>query len=116
MVAGMRLTELEPEFLRYYEDHGHVYHKHVSLISEANGLWFLCPKCFKTNGSRVGTHGLICWDPSVPQSARPGPGRWRMVGTSFEDLTLRSSSSHSVLLTDGCEWHGFVENGEVRDA
>jgi hypothetical protein len=39
-----------------------------------------------------------------------------MVGTGFDDLTLNADppgTARSVLLTSGCGWHGFVNNGEV---
>jgi hypothetical protein len=50
----------------------------------------------------------------VPDDAKPGPGRWSLVGTGFDDLTLDGDGgSRSVLLLGGCAWHGFVTNGEV---
>jgi len=111
----MRLIDLSPELLQYHTEGFRTFHRHVDTLSEANGVRFLCPRWFKDNGGPVGTHSIICWDPSVPQIARPGPGRWSMVGTGLHDLSLVAGSS-SVLLTDGCRWHGFVENGLVRDA
>lgn len=111
----MKLSDLEPGFLRYVEEEGRVTHHYVEHISEATGVQFLCPKCFAANGGRIGTHLIICWAPSVPQNARPGPGRWKLVGTGLDDLSLVAGSS-SVHITGGCQWHGFVENGNVRDA
>lgn len=110
----MRLIELNPRFVVYRREGRTTYHDHVETISEADGILFLCPRCFLKNGGPVGTHSVICWSPKVPASARPGPGRWNLTGTGFDDLSLVAGSS-SVLLTSGCRWHGFVTNGEVTD-
>lgn len=76
---------------------------------------FLCPLCFTRNSGPIGTHIVICWQPDkVPADATPGPGRWKFQGTSLDDLTLIANSS-SILLTSGCEWHGYVRNGNVEE-
>jgi hypothetical protein len=39
-----------------------------------------------------------------------------MDGTGYDDLTLNGDppgSARSVLLTGGCNWHGFITDGEV---
>ena len=105
----MKLTDLEPRFLRREADDRW---QEVGTIQEANGILFLCPKCWTENKGPVGTHAVLCWDPSVPQTTRPGPGRWKLVGTGFQDLSLVASPT-SVSLTDGCKWHGLVTNGEI---
>jgi hypothetical protein len=51
----------------------------------------------------------------VPADADPGPGRWEFQGTGLGALTLVAGSS-SIQLLGGCNWHGFVRNGEVTDA
>jgi hypothetical protein len=105
----VKLTDLSPQFLKHVDDtHFH----RVDSIAEADGLLFLCPKCFVANGGKIGTHSVICWTPSVPQTVKPIPGRWNLVGTSFDDLSLVAGSS-SVKLEGGCQWHGFVTNGQV---
>lgn len=131
----MQLTELEPKWLRYEtkvevwtrrKDDGtdeevtgpRIYMPIVDDISQAQGVEFLCPKCFTENNGPVGTHAVICWSRSrgITDDVTPGPGRWMLVGTGFEDLTLNAdppNSARSVLLTSGCGWHGFVTNGEV---
>lgn len=109
----MRLTELEPEFLKWL---GPEHPESCQIIEgpeQADGLWFLCPLCFLVNGGPVGTHGIKCWKPHVPQTVSPTPGRWNQTGTGFHDLSLVASSS-SIQLTDGCRWHGYVQNGEVH--
>ena len=112
----MRLTELEPQFLRYEktpEGHHHVY---VDRIEEAQGLKFLCPKCSVLGGDGVRRgHIIICWAPEIPQTVNPKPGRWRLVGTGYGDLSLVAGSS-SIQLPPPCSWHGYVTAGEVRPA
>jgi hypothetical protein len=107
--VSLRLSDLEPRFLKREDD---THFRDVETLSEADGLWFLCPKCFLENRGRVGTHAVVCWSPSVPQTTHPVPGRWTMVGTGFHDLSLVAGSS-SVQLTAGCLWHGHVTNGDV---
>lgn len=88
----------------------------VDAIAEADGLMFLCPKCFVENGGPVGTHSVICWFVGrVPDEVDPKPGRWTPQGTSMSDLTFVPSAgrTQSVLLTGGCGWHGFVVDGSA---
>lgn len=106
----MKLIELYPVFLKRINDKTF---QQVSSIGEADGIEFLCPVCFVKNGGSVGTHSIICWNPSVPQTTTPIPGRWNLVGTGFSDLTLTAGSS-SVLLKDApCGAHFHVTNGQI---
>lgn len=105
----MRLSQLEPEFLARDDDRR--CHR-VATLAEADGIKFKCPLCFQRNGGAVGTHSIICWQPHVPQTTHPTPGRWSFHGTGFGDLTLVAGSS-SILLTAGCQWHGFITAGEI---
>lgn len=106
----MKLTELEPQFLKREDD---THFRHVDAITEADGLMFVCPKCFEANRrQRPGVHSVICWSPSVPQTTSPTPGRWNLVGTGFDDLSLVRGTA-SILLTSGCEAHFFITNGEI---
>lgn len=109
----MRLTELEPEFCKLTTEGGS-WRTDIPM-AEADGLWFLCPKCWGVNRGAVGTHGVLCWKPHVPQTISPTPGRWEQTGTGFHDLSLVAGSS-SIHLQGGCGWHGYVQNGEVRGA
>lgn len=113
----MKLTELKPVLITYERTDKGVFQHRVRSIEKAQGVRFLCPKCYEANGGSVGTHGVVCWSSSrgVPDDAQPGPGRWRLVGTGLNDLTLDAEpgKSRSVLLLGGCAWHGFVTNGEV---
>jgi hypothetical protein len=86
----------------------------VDTLAEADGVWFLCPKCYAANGGPVGTHGVICWFVGkVSDDVDPKPGRWTPTGTCLDDITFVPSEgrSHSVLLMGGCGWHGFVVAG-----
>lgn len=114
----MKLTDLEPRFIRC-EAAG--VRRYVDSIKEAHGVYFLCPKCFKANGGKVGTHMVVCLSSSAgaPADALPMPGRWKMEGTGLHDLTLNAdppSTARSVALVGGCAWHGFINAGEVVDA
>ncbi len=105
----MKLRKLEPEFLKLQSANS--FRRGISMAG-TDGIWFLCPKCFQANGGPVGTHHVLCWRPHVPQSIKPGPGRWEWTGTSFDDLSLVAGSS-SILLLSGCKAHFFVTNGEI---
>ena len=108
----MRLDELEPKFLKLV--HPKEWHN-VETIAEADGIRFLCPKCFTENSGPMGTHSVICWQPTVPAEVRPAPGRWQFLGNGYRDLSLVAGSS-SVQLNGGCQAHFFVENGAIRNA
>lgn len=107
----MKLTDLEPTFLRIEDDRTYRY-EGVGLV-DADGVTFLCPKCFAAKSGPYGVHSIICWRPRVPQTFYPTPGRWEFQGTGFADLSLVAASS-SVSLTTGCRAHFFVERGEIR--
>lgn len=107
----MKLRELDAKFLK--RDDSHHFH-FVETIGEADGVEFLCPKCFAANGGPSGTHAVICWSPSVPQDTSPTPGRWQLQGSGLDDLTLVAGSS-SVLLKGGCGAHFFVRSGAIVD-
>ncbi len=113
-----KLTDLDAKFIRYERRDGHQYFVFVKTIEEAQGVEFLCPKCFAINGGAVGTHAVICWSRSrgIADDVDPGPGRWKLDGTSLDDLTLNAdppSGARSVQLNGGCAWHGFVINGDA---
>lgn len=106
----MKLTDLEAAFIKLTDECGS--HRTDATFADCDGVQFLCPKCFAENKGRVGTHMVICWKPSVPQTISPKPGRWDHRGTGLHDLQLFAGSS-SILLQGGCGWHGFVGNGGV---
>lgn len=105
----MNLTDLDPEFVSVIDAKQF---QHVDSIEQADGIRFLCPLCYQRNGGPIGVHSVLCWKPSVQKDITPGPGRWDMQGSGFNDLTLVAGSS-SVRLTDGCEAHFFIKNGKI---
>jgi hypothetical protein len=115
----MKLVDLEPQFLHWDpanwpDKDGIRTFQEVDTLAEANGIFFVCPKCLADNGMhRPGVHGVECWNPSVPLGeGLPGPGRWSFEGTGYHDLSLVAASS-SVKLEGGCGAHFFVKNGEI---
>lgn len=104
----MRLSDLEARFVRCGEEEDlHT----VLTLGEAQGVLFLCPKCYAANCGPIGTHSVLVWfrDHGVPAAARP-TARWGVAGTSLGDLTL----TPSIHLTgEGCGWHGFVTGSDV---
>ena len=86
----------------------------VDVNDNADGVLFLCPKCYLEAGS--GVHSVICWVPSVSDEIFPGPGRWDLHGQA-DNLTLTggNGASSSVQLTGegGCQAHFFVKNGMI---
>jgi hypothetical protein len=135
------LVDLEPEFIRYesrvetwnvvdgdpatWRERGcptkqvtgpREYKIYVGDISRAQGLMFLCPKCWA--GSKAGGIHLC----EVTFAGRGVPDelgthnkngqavRWQVSGSTFADLT----TTPSILLESGCNWHGFITNGEVN--
>ena len=109
----MHLHELEPQLLhRETNPEGHEIHRYVDTLAEADGVMFLCPKCFQANKGPVGTHSVICWSPRVPLDVPPKPGRWNLTGTSLEDLSLVAGSS-SVQVGGPCRAHFWIRGGLV---
>jgi hypothetical protein len=121
----LKLRELAPRFLIHARSHTGVVHAQVDTLELAQGISFLCPRCFQANNGPIGTHRVLCWSRSrgAPDDALPGPGRWRLTGTGIDDLSLRGElddkgkeGARSVQLTGGCRWHGHITNGEVTFA
>jgi len=111
----MTLLDLEAFFVKA-KDENSVWTRAVSF-AEAQGVEFLCPRCFETNHGPVGTHMILCWfDGKVPADRVPGPGRWTPAGTGLDDLTLNApacSPNRSVQITSGCLAHFHVTNGLI---
>lgn len=106
----MKLADLEPQFLKLEVPDGWL---HVDSIDEADGVLFVCPKCFATQG-RPGSHSVLCWRPRVSQDHDPKPGRWEFEGTGYHDLTLVAGSSSVLLTGPGCGAHFYVRNGQIE--
>jgi hypothetical protein len=112
----MRLLDLNPRFIGGYQDGGF---RELPSVDGAQGILFLCPVCWQKNGGPVGTESMICWFTNplnaqqVPDSAYPGPGRWRRDGETLDTLTLGPgvTGARSVMVTNHA--HYYVTNGEV---
>lgn len=112
----MKLAELLPQFIKLVPRRKAVTFRDVTNIKKADGILFLCPKCLNAIGKREGVHSIICWQPHVPQTITPVPGRWNFIGTGYDDLTLKAGSSSILLTGDGCKAHFFITNGEIIEA
>lgn len=110
MTAPLKLTELDASFLQRIDLRTH---KRIHNFADADGLIFLCPKCFRLKGGRKGVHSVICWRPHVAAEIGPGPGRWEFRGTGLGDLTLVATAS-SIQITGGCNAHFFIRNGAIE--
>ncbi len=104
----MRLVELDPHFLvrrpATPADLKHVLER-TSDLSVADGIRFLCPKCFVDKGGPESAHAIV-----IPFIGRAMGGYgWHVSGTAFSDLSLRPS----IAIHTGCGFHGLVTNGEV---
>jgi hypothetical protein len=152
----MRLTDLEPQFIRYetrIEDYEIIegdaatwrergcptktvngpceYMTHVGSLADAQGLWFLCPKCYAENihklpagapdieGAGIGIHqvqvtfeGRDVKDVQGSHGTNGSPTRWNVSGTGYNDLT----TTPSILVGPTCGWHGYITNGEIVNA
>lgn len=106
----LTLRQLEGRLMKSVDDRAA---RSVNTVAEADGVFFLCPKCFETNKGPVGTHGVHCWFKGVPDSYVPGPGRWNPSGTTIDDLSLVPPGMCSVQLNGGCNAHFLVTNGQI---
>ena len=113
---GLSIQEdLEGHFYKapFIDEYGKDSWLPADTIGEAEGLFFLCPVCFASNGNtHIGTHRVMCWSPNVSQDFKPNPGRWGLVGTGIGDVSLVAGSS-SVAIQGGCGAHFFVTNGRI---
>lgn len=114
----MRLVDLSPEWIKLSVCAGALTSwREVQALAEADGICFLCPKCFAANAGPVGTHSVICWFVGkVAEDVTPGPGRWTPSGNDFSDLTFVPGTpplAVSVQLHGGCNWHGMVSAGDL---
>lgn len=109
----VKLTDLQPTFLKHEPKDGQNIIIRDVTIAEADGILFLCPKCYTENPGAARIHSVRCWSPKISKTVDPSPGRWALVGTGFHDLSLEATPARSVLLDGGCNAHFLVTNGEV---
>ena len=110
----MKLASVKTWMVKLTDNHGSF--EAVDKLSDAQGLWFPCPKCYAANHGMRGTHYVLCWFVGVSQDIAPKPGRWIATGTDLTDISFVGPNAASVLLTSGCKWHGYIRNGETVDA
>jgi hypothetical protein len=131
----LKLRDLSPSFIRCVQrsvENGNVINygiqkleaeqidilEPVSSIGIADGIKFLCPRCFRTNRGAYGTHNIILYfagrnaPPHLGVDSQGRTNRWDIRGNDYCDLTL----SPSIDLVGGCKWHGVIEHGEVKDS
>lgn len=115
----MKLTDLEPQFIRY-ETSDHEYLRHVDTLTEAQGIQFLCPVCFVKNSGPIGTHaievsfsGRGVADHQGSHNREGKPSRWSVNGTGYDNLSTQPSILIDPALPACAGWHGFITNGEV---
>lgn len=138
----MKLTTLFPEFYRYerrdtevdliigdsetWRERGCPSEKRVeprdwkvpvSSLAEAQCVMFVCPKCSTESGRVEGNHYVeVTFDsrgvlPNQGVKNKKGEDvRWSVSGTGFNDLTVQPS----ILIEGGCEWHGYITNGDAQ--
>jgi hypothetical protein len=80
------------------------YHVNVDTLAEAQGIRFLCPICF-TNKEN-GVHSVLM---PFAERGHTAPHMWNVSGSGYHDL----STTPSYLIVGGCNWHGYITNGEV---
>lgn len=113
----MRISQLKAELIWKLDPIDLSFRSDCESIAEAQGVQFLCPKCYAENNGEVGTHAIMCWfnNRGVPDRVQPAPGRWNAAGTTIEDLTFVGPGNVSVLLLGpGCGYHGLIEKGGER--
>ncbi len=110
----MKLTELEPILLKRINDKTH---QTVGVLSDADGIMFLCPKCFAANKGRGGTHNIICWfNGRVLTPMNPLTKQWNPSGSNWKAFGFDPSGEQGIKVNGGCGWQGFIENGEVKSS
>lgn len=138
----MRLTELEPQFIRITEEPRSGDYATMPTVTEQElAAWIAAgrPIEHRILPTEVYTHvdtlaeadGIFFECPlcrshqvsptfagrAVPdhlgsQNREGKPSRWTATGTGYHDLTLQPSIDLSGQHS-GCQWHGYVTNGEA---
>lgn len=141
-MTPMRLTDLDPRFVRYetrvetrqfvagdpatWAQRGYPtedrtgpieYSLTVATLESAQGVRFLCPVCFQKNGGPAGTHGVeVAFE---GRGVEPHQGSQAASGQPSR-WAVAGTGLDDLTLTPsidlggvGCGWHGFVRAGEV---
>lgn len=90
--------------------------KWVDTLAEADGIWFKCPLCFKSETEyahpvRIGFRGKAT-PGSYGCNNKGEPVLWELnpKSTGLDDLVL----TPSIQIQGGCNWHGFVGSNNVK--
>lgn len=110
----MKITELEPEFIRFVDKAGPDGTKEclqeVTTLAEAQGILFNCPKCSKSHSILIAFASRGVQSHQGTHSAGGIPTRWQVAGgIGLDDLTL-TPSIDCTPSNPNC-WHGFITNG-----
>jgi hypothetical protein len=102
----MKLTELEPHFLKPSKTPGSF--KHTDDVGCAVGLSLRCPACYwafaRGAASKQEVHTLVLW--------KPKEDYWAFVGDSYADLSVKSGRAE-VAFRSGCRSQFSIKNGKV---
>lgn len=130
----MKLSELSPKWIRY-ETHiekwnrclgdQNTWHERgcpteevegprehilfVPAFSEAQGIWFDCPRC-RDHSIHVSFDGRGLKDYQGSHNKAGKATRWATTGADFSTLSM----TPSIQLEGGCNWHGYITNGEAK--
>lgn len=120
----MRLEQLDARFVRANDRAGSI--SQNVPFDLAQGILFLCPKCFTENLAKYGdgahgTHSVLVWfaGRGTPADRKPSP-RWGVSGNDIQNLTLdpsiwinRDAPPDAPGDPPVCRWHGWVKNGDA---
>lgn len=91
----MKLTELNPQFVKYEARPDGKFLVHVDNLAEAHGIQFDCPKCNaddrQAHRVEVSFSGAAIPEGMGSVNSEGKPSRWFANGTGYEDLTLGPS-------------------------
>ncbi len=109
------LSQLEAEFLKCSLETagpfvGRDLLSRVATLAEADGIMFMCPKCFETNGHQVRVFFRGRGAPDrLGKNSKGVTVRWNASGTGLADLVL----TPSIQIEGCCGWHGFVGSSGI---
>ncbi len=116
MAGALTLADLNGRFYASTEPR---HFQQVRKRKNADRVMFLCPACFRANDGPVGTHSIAIDfvggrtpDADCVHNDKGQPVRWTASNDPIASLTL----SPSIQIIGGCNWHGWVQGGRIKDA
>lgn len=103
----MNLIELQPEFIKY---NGTDSITPGVYLDSAQGIQFYCPKKECDHMIQISFADRGVTEEQGSKNDEGKPSRWKVSGTSFNNLTL----TPSIFLNKTCGWHGFVTDGKIK--